>query len=630
MKYYLYLLPVLILVSCGVSDSQLEYALNFAGKNRGELEKVLNYYQDQPEKLQAARFLIKNMPRWYSYEGWELDSIQVDLSQKEIPQEVAKKWEKTNFFSLTKVYDSHVITANYLIENIEMAFEVRECPWNKTLPFKDFCELILPYRIGDEPLSSWRKLYHDYYMAILDSTYHGSDIIEACKVVDNDLKRVNYKYRTDFHLPHMNAVFLFHHRIGWCREACDLIMYAMRSCGIPCATEFLEYSPDYQYYHVWTTLRDTTGRFIQFGFNEFEATREEVKSDGRKKGKVYRYCFGQQEEKIAGITKNKKIPDLLRNRFIKDVTSNYFGQNAAVVPLQINNEEFIYLGVFSPDGWIPIDISKRKGNNVVFKNIEPNIIYLPLHSDGKNHCPAGYPFIYAEGKVHVLTPDTTQIETAVLKRKMSIKPTISEWLYRGVVGAKIQAGNTPWFNSPELLYEFKDTLNTNYSELEPYKQSKYRYIRLVASPGARLEAAELACYEDELCKKQIEMHRINEVEPLERVDNLTDGNVLTYFQARDTSVSIVYDLKKEYFIRKIVFSPRNDDNFIWPGDQYELFYQDGINGWKSLGVQTAIDRKLKFDVPSNALLWLRDLTKGREEQIFIYKNEKQLFTIDLK
>lgn len=50
----------------------MEYALEFAGENRGELEKVLEHYNDSGLKQDAARFLIENMPRYFSYEGWQL------------------------------------------------------------------------------------------------------------------------------------------------------------------------------------------------------------------------------------------------------------------------------------------------------------------------------------------------------------------------------------------------------------------------------------------------------------------------------------------------------------------------------------------------------------------------------
>ena len=60
-----------------------------------------------------------------------------------------------SFRTLKKVYDAKVIKAEFLIHHIDQAFEVFEKrSWNKYLPFDDFCELILPYRIGDEP---WRN-----------------------------------------------------------------------------------------------------------------------------------------------------------------------------------------------------------------------------------------------------------------------------------------------------------------------------------------------------------------------------------------------------------------------------------------------------------------------------------------
>lgn len=71
--------------------------------------------------------------------------------------------------------------------------------------------------------------------------------------------------------------------------------------------------------------------------------------------------------------------------------------------------------------------------------------------------------------------------------------------------------------------------------------------------------------------------------------------------------------------------PHNDDNFIRQGDCYELFYNEGVNGWKSLGKQIADTTYLEYDIPDNALLLLRDYTRGHEEQIFYMQDEKQIF-----
>ena len=65
-------------------------------------------------------------------------------------------------------------------------------------------------------------------------------------------------------------------------------------------------------------------------------------------------------------------------------------------------------------------------------------------------------------------------------------------------------------------------------------------------------------------------------------------------------------------------------NMIKQGDEYELFYYD--MAWKSLGKKIATTDSLVFEnVPSNALLWLRNHTGGMEERPFTYENGKQVW-----
>ena len=83
-------------------------------------------------------------------------------------------------------------------------------------------------------------------------------------------------------------------------------------------------------------------------------------------------------------------------------------------------------------------------------------------------------------------------------------------------------------------------------------------------------------------------------------------------------------MKKAKKIQFIQFAPRNDDNAISPGDDYELFYWN--DRWISLGTKVASDFSIQFDnVPKNALLWLKDLTKGHEERPFTIENGKQIW-----
>ena len=47
-------------------ENRLENALDLAGENRNELEKVLAHYQKDSLKFKAASFLIENMDNCYS------------------------------------------------------------------------------------------------------------------------------------------------------------------------------------------------------------------------------------------------------------------------------------------------------------------------------------------------------------------------------------------------------------------------------------------------------------------------------------------------------------------------------------------------------------------------------------
>lgn len=71
-------------------------------------------------------------------------------------------------------------------------------------------------------------------------------------------------------------------------------------------------------------------------------------------------------------------------------------------------------------------------------------------------------------------------------------------------------------------------------------------------------------------------------------------------------------------VGRIGYMTRNDDNNVRIGDTYELFYWD--MDWVSLGKQIADDFSLTFHhIPQNALLLLRDLTRGRMNEFSCIK-----------
>ena len=171
MKSILYISLALLICSCSC-NSQLDDALELSGSNRLELEKVLSHYQDSGLKLDAARFLIENMPGKYGIVAVN-NNDGYKLFLKNIPSEDSVSW-RTDSSVVSLMLDSvskrvmpqnrreddiKSVRADFLIKHIDTAFNVwQESKFAKHYSFDDFCHYILPYRMGNEPLSDWMEV----------------------------------------------------------------------------------------------------------------------------------------------------------------------------------------------------------------------------------------------------------------------------------------------------------------------------------------------------------------------------------------------------------------------------------------------------------------------------------------
>ena len=643
-RVLLYFILLLSVACSSNSEQRLNYALTFAGENRGELEKVLTHYADDPEKLAAARFLIENMPYHYSYQNQQIDSIKSAftnaIQRKSISlldnrlilvEQVINKWRLFSYFESPKIYDSHIITADFLIENIDFAFKVwKKYPWNKHLVFEDFCELILPYRIGDEPLSNWRKLYYDHYTPLLDSLYQGTDVIEAGSTISQILKKEEFYSNTNFTLPHLGGEYLFHNRVGYCRDGCDVVNYAMRSVGIPVTTDFYIYSPDLRTWHCWNAIRDTMGTFYPFWYTQNGIERS-VTNDNRRKGKAYRDCFGLQSERFIEYLPNNDILPFFRNCFMKDVTANYSGENEITLPVSDSDIQYVYLCVFNNNGtWEPVDIASVKRGKAIFRDIEPDVVFQLVHLKNGNKETYGYPFVYDTKQVIHFTPDTNQLVPARLTRKYPFRKYQYSHLNRNTIGLTFYGSHTP-SGAKQLLYTFTDSIFTNRIPILFHPAVPYRYLHLQAPIDHQIELCELIMYSDSAGTHQLPARLLQNAEgqyPTEEhsAKAMIDGDPLTFFKSKKTHIQLTLDLGEKAQLGKILYIPRNDDNYIVPGECYELYYQDGENGWKLIEKETARSQELHYKVPKNALFWLHNSTKGQEEQLFFIKGGEQIFS----
>ena len=111
---------------------------------------------------------------------------------------------------------------------------------------------------------------------------------------------------------------------------------------------------------------------------------------------------------------------------------------------------------------------------------------------------------------------------------------------------------------------------------------KGRYVRFSTPKDIRIELAELSFSYDGVKVNPLKIEGDVSENKYLKIDNIIDGDVLTYYLPKKGGASMVIDFGKEICFNELMYMPRNDDNFVRIGDVYELFYHGGKDGWFSL------------------------------------------------
>lgn len=617
------------------NDRAVKKALNRAGDNRAELETVLTHYADMPEKQAAAKWLIANMDGHYGYEGSLLDSVETTLSlikdimpTAPLPDSIVEIWNRRNLYALPRRADLTSITAKMLIENIDQAYaQWKGRKWNSELSFEDFCEYILPYRMGDERLIDWRPAFDSIFARQLDSLYQGDDVIEAIKAVWTIIDSFGPRsYCDELSTPYRDPLAMLSTRVGNCRDDCALIAGIMRACGIPVAIDCMLPAPDSGVSHTWLSFKDNkTKRWYPFGYDDMPVSRDSIVTDGRVKGKVYRYMFARQR---APKESNNTIRIESNHSHAKDVTSNYFGRNR--VEVDYNGSDAPMLASWTKGSYIILGQGEKKGNKAVFKDLEPGCIFFPATMKNGQILAAGYPFVLDDdGKTCELKPISNQKnEVVTVRRKTPLVWRKRLWIDDRIQGLTIEASPNRDFKNPDTLISITGRLDNVVATHNPTSNNVAKFIRIMPSSTGEITFAGFKLSEKYDGTDTIGVEFETAVPHHVNTKKLTDDDPLTFVEWLNAT-PLVARLKKPSMIRRVELTARNDDNFIVEGREYELFWHDGSRGWQSAGRKVATERSVSFDVPKGVVCIVRCLTTGREEQPFIWRNNRQMFSLDL-
>jgi hypothetical protein len=406
------LLPVFTISSAQVllpDSPELAKALDSAGANRAQLERVLSEYADDPDSLkhQAACYLIANL-EGHSYVTYML----CDSNKTEIPFNVldyaslealeigfdslqTQKGE-LSFKKKDLIEDSKTITADLLRSHIDFAFRAwREKPWAQRLTFEQFCSSVLPYRGSNEPLEEWREFFWDKYAEIADRMKDSTDPIEAASLINQDIMswfRFDSRYYyhpTDQGLSEMKATGL-----GRCEDMTNLAIFGMRALGLAVTSDYTPYWANSGNNHAWNAIITLDGRAIPFMGAEANPGSYRL---ANKLAKAYRKTYEIRHENLVfQPRKQEKLPGWLAGKSYTDVTRDYTDARTISVKLLRpvpDTVDIAYLCVFNSGEWQAIHWARIADGEAVFTDMGTGVVYLPALYEEERMAPAGLPFI---------------------------------------------------------------------------------------------------------------------------------------------------------------------------------------------------------------------------------------------
>ncbi|QTD38544.1 hypothetical protein JL193_04450 [Polaribacter batillariae] len=627
---------LLSLSSCSEPSKEIGQALKLAGENKAELQKVIDHYQAPKDslKLKAALFLIGNMDSHYyktiaPREKWERVLRASDsLIKNKIPD--YKKKIKDMFYSQGNLIasprlDVQTIKAKDLITNIELAFKVWPQPWNDFLDFDGFCNFILPYRSKNEPFTkNFRTQSHNELFELISNT-NSKDIlttIDRLSPLENGGRLIKL-FPTDLAISDIEKG-----KMADCIDATNYVIAKGRAVGIPMAMDFTFWANgrSSHYWNAFLYSKDSLQRadsMFFWGSPGTYKTRNKV-------AKIYRFMYSKQDQNI----KNKEINTFLNSPYIQDVTSQYI--KTTNIKLTLNKNEGkkytkAYLCIFNDRKWTPIAVTKiNNENKVSFPDVgRENIFVIAAY---RNHRIIPLHDILSldkTGNIQTYIIDNNKTESVILKRKANKSKSL-DWVTSSMLHSSFEVSNHSNFKEYQTIYKpqpgddlnngrpIKVTLNLDHS---------FRYFRFKTEIKDWLTLAEMAVYsKGKKIEGKVIYSKHFKAENIKPMLKIFDEDLLTFYTAPNAKHSywVGLDFGKRKELNELFYAPRSDVNYVKPNDVYELFYWN--DAWVSLGSKVAKEYFIKYDnVPKGAILWLRNLSEGIEEDLFVYKNNKQSF-----
>lgn len=370
------------------------------------------------EQRQAERFLTDNIPGY----GWTKDYL-VDARTADTIPFTPYDYEnlyraKDTLDSLRRIYrvvhnvyrDAELLPGDSIRGIVQRAlYRWKNSPYAQSLTFDDFCEYLLPYRAGKEPLrAAWGDSIRARYAYVRDST--PADPVAAAGLINNDMKSwMVFDLRSHALLNEPSVPELMAEGKGSCRAISALFVQIMREVGIPAAIDECPVWAHRNSGHEWTAVMDTTGKWRPFEPAEFNPDGFRAVCENTRTPKIFRRTHSFDHSFYPPVAKGD-IPDLFTTFNRRDVTREYVSVSDVTVTPDRNLDKgngVVYLAVFNAEEWRPVAwASVRSDGTATFTDMGNNdILYLPVFFRNGRSYPAGRPFVLnKEGKTRTIVP----------------------------------------------------------------------------------------------------------------------------------------------------------------------------------------------------------------------------------
>jgi len=453
-------------------SNNLEVAINFAGKNSIELEKVIEHYSKidkDKEKLAAAQFLISNCIIHFSQEKKLKDpqGNPVLYNPLDYANMAAAGSARDSILRVTRVeskmnLDINTLNSNFLIKHIDYSINIwRNCPWKAEINFDQFCNYILPYRGVSEPISFWIEELHQKYKHVVD-TISNKTIVNTCKALNaamaNDIKYDNRWVSGG--LGTQSIPDILKNKSGMCDDMTAYGACVMRAFGIPTSIDFDIHGRN-NYGHSWCVIHDESGKTQSFGPGE-DQPGEHVHAIQNKRwkrlAKVFRKSFAINKNGLCFKVQDlNSIPPFFRAQNISDVSNQYmktFDVEYSLEQALTTNQRYMYICVYNNQMWRPIQWGEIKNDRVIFPDMGADILYIVGYFSGSQIVPISSPFILLpNGTKQFITEEGKINENPLIFKRIA-----SFGVPKGGNEYQLFSWQTNHWNHEQTVMATKDTL----------------------------------------------------------------------------------------------------------------------------------------------------------------------------